>query len=104
MLRYCAANLSHSVTNGMDVVKSVEGVGSTSGRTSQPVVVTVCACILRVGQCSFVLCACCSRYIVHQQLTASLFVSCYFRTVGSSPEQHTLSDEPMRGNVWLFSS
>ncbi len=31
-----------SVTSGMDVVKTVESVGSTSGKTSQPVVVTDC--------------------------------------------------------------
>mmetsp|Transcript_13986 Transcript_13986/g.16905 ORF Transcript_13986/g.16905 Transcript_13986/m.16905 type:complete len:173 (-) Transcript_13986:504-1022(-) len=31
-----------SVTNGMDVVKSVESVGSGSGKTSQPVIIADC--------------------------------------------------------------
>merc|ERR1712183_1038041 len=35
-----------SVTEGMDVVKSIEAVGSQSGKTSQPVVIADC------GQCS----------------------------------------------------
>lgn len=31
-----------SVTNGMDVVKKIEAVGSSSGKTSQPVVIADC--------------------------------------------------------------
>ena len=31
-----------SVTNGMDVVKKVEGFGSSSGKTSKPVVIANC--------------------------------------------------------------
>ncbi len=37
----------------MDIVKSIEAVGCTSGKTSQPVVITVCVCFQShvVGQC-----------------------------------------------------
>lgn len=30
------------VTEGMDVVKAIEGVGSSSGKTSQPVMIAAC--------------------------------------------------------------
>ena len=33
-----------SVTNGMDVVKAIEAVGSGQGRTSKPVVIADCKC------------------------------------------------------------
>lgn len=33
-----------SVTKGMDVVKKVESFGSSSGRTSKPIVITDCGC------------------------------------------------------------
>jgi cyclophilin family peptidyl-prolyl cis-trans isomerase len=36
-----------SVTKGMDVVKKVESFGSGSGKTSKPITITDCGCVLR---------------------------------------------------------